>query len=1269
MQAIKTLPSLFCCFLLISSATVHAAGFSEGIPEVVRGTGSLSIRSIAQDSKKQIWFGTDENLYRYDGYTPILCRASDGENDHSQINDLVCLEDKVLLGSVKGLITYDCLEGTFTPSVLLGNVEVFTLYRQGNTVWIGTKAGLYRYDVGTGAVSYVGLDGRPDIRSLKVIGDWLVVGTMRPGEIRVYNMVDFSLYALFPSESFTPNAAAFDALLDLGESHVLAGGSSALFDIDLRGKTVKPIRPFSWVKTLYDDNGRILVGTDNGVFSYDPGNGRTDEVVNNVLWDIFRDADGNVWYGSDTGLLFTGRENLVHTMDVTKIATNNLYSSIRGDGEGRIFAGGSYGLLVFGDGSVDLKPAWYRMGDSEHPISHNKVRMIRQNPYDGRIWVETAASLVSYDKAAGRFTPVSAQNYSQANSFDILFEKDCYWIASFSGLACIKDGVVIDTVTSADGLSSNLVIQVLEDKTGMLWLRTSDQRVFLYNVKERQVLPFQPKGSGIPTTWDLIYADSDGNIWLSAGNRIFRMDPDLSRDRFIGEFYLYGQQAAETNALVEVEGTIWACSTEGLFILDKESGQVSTIASDESYTGMYYDRNSGQVYLGALDRMDVVPSKDALAHIGKPADKLYITRITVNDEEPLQASTYAGGVLKLPHYRNNINIYFSDFSFRNTAQFKFSLNGDSRHWFEASGAGNRVFLPNLSPGHHVLYVSGLNDDAGKPLLSIRILRPWYASVFAFILYGLLGVGFIYQALRLHFARKRIKMERRQRASEIAQAKSKIDFFSDVSHEFKTPLSMIIAPASVLLNDSRDEKTRQALQIIHDNAMKINSLVKMSLDYYNDKAEISEDVTRTSLELVGFARQVMQAFEESFPNLDFYFYSDSEKKFLYLDVIKMEAIFTNLLSNACKYTPDGGSVILSISQDSEADMISIKVSDTGVGIPAEEIPFIFQRYYQSSRTKGDKKGTGLGLSIVKKYVDLLGGEITATSEGVGADIRILLPVSTVPENALVMQDTKEKDEDRNQHIVIVDDNKTVCEFLSGVLKDKYHCLSAHDGVSGLKLCQDVLPDLIIADVAMPDMDGLEMCRRIRQTPDLSIVPIILLTAKDDKDTEKMSISLNIDAFIGKPFDVDTLVARIDQLIDKNRHMRSKLRVEMIANPEDKEEMSPDEKILDRITRIIEENMDDSGFSVTRLCELSGFNEKYLYRKIKGLTGLSTVEYIRSIRMKKAALLLQNGNFTISEAMFMVGFSNTSYFSKAFTAQFGMSPREYRQSFRDGGSPAE
>ena len=425
--------------------------------------------------------------------------------------------------------------------------------------------------------------------------------------------------------------------------------------------------------------------------------------------------------------------------------------------------------------------------------------------------------------------------------------------------------------------------------------------------------------------------------------------------------------------------------------------------------------------------------------------------------------------------------------------------------------------------------------------------------------------------------------------------------------------------------------------------------------------LSDDVVKSPLELVGFARQIFQAFEDNFPKLDFHFHADEDKLLLDLDVIKMEAILTNIISNACKYTPDGGSVVLSLSEDRQKGLLSIRISDTGVGIPQEELAYIFQRYYQSSRTKGSKQGTGLGLTIVKKYVDILGGDISVTSEGDGTTFRILLPVERAEENA-TLPNTAVNGSDRRQTIVIVDDNTTICDFLSGMLQDKYHCMCAHDGQKGILLCKDILPDLIIADVMMPGMNGLEMCRQIREIPSLSIVPIILLTAKDDKETERQSIELNIDAFIGKPFDVDTLAARIDQLIDKNRHVMDKMRIEMISSPSEPVKMSPDEKILEKITGIIEENLEDSGFSVFRLCEISGYNEKFLYRKIKSLTNLSTVEYIRSIRLKKAALLLQNGNFTVSETMYMVGFTNSSYFSKAFTSLFGMTPREYRQSYR-------
>ena len=304
------------------------------------------------------------------------------------------------------------------------------------------------------------------------------------------------------------------------------------------------------------------------------------------------------------------------------------------------------------------------------------------------------------------------------------------------------------------------------------------------------------------------------------------------------------------------------------------------------------------------------------------------------------------------------------------------------------------------------------------------------------------------------------------------------------------ISLIIAPVSVLLNESKDEKTKEMLQSVQDSAMKINSLIRMSLNYYNDNSFGSENEVKANLELVAFARQIFLTFEESFPNLGFTFYSSQEKMPLLMDVIKMESILTNIISNACKYTPDGGSIILSLSLDNRSNRLSIRISDTGVGIPSDELPLIFQRYYQSSRTKKDKQGTGIGLNIVKKYVDLLDGEISVSSEGEGTTFQIILPVENAGEEDARQDAQTIGTGGKGQNIVIVDDNVATCNFLSKILGEKYQCLCAHDGVTGLKLCRDVIPDLIISDVIMPDMDGLEMCRRIREYSELSIVPIIL-----------------------------------------------------------------------------------------------------------------------------------------------------------------------------------
>ena len=1254
----KNTAGLFFCLCLVLSSVPSRGGIIPSVPEVIRGTESLSIRSIAQDDKKQIWFGTDKNLYCYDGSAPVLCLDRDGNNDHFQVNDLFCLDNKVLLGCVNGLVCYDCMLGTFQSLPPLLGVEVFDLYREGETVWVGSKAGLYRYDIAAGTLSEVDLDTTLNIRSICIEGNTLVLGTRIPAEVRVYDKEHFRLEMAFEGKDFGAPIGSFDVIVANGRDRFLVGSSRALFEIGLRDRSVRTVSPFAWVKTLCADKDGYLVGTDNGLYACRPD--RAEDPVmtlDNVVWRIMHDADGNLWYGSDTGLMLYRNKRLIQTLDVTSVATNNLYSSICSDAQGHVFAGGSYGILLFDERQDEGgSPVWYRMQDPQHPFPHNKIRRIKENPYTGEIWFETGAGIVKFNGKEGIFDPVS--DLRRSNAFDLLFEPDRYWIASFSGLACIRNDRIIDEVSMADGLSNDLVLQAAKDTQGRIWIRTEDQKIFLYNPQSLLLEPFQLDGRESEAGWEYLLEDDQGNIWLASENRIFKIEPAESRTSPVRSYDLHGSQTSEVSVLVDVENSIWAVYANNLFILDKESTEIHAITTDVAYSGMYYDKRSGQVYLGALDRIDVIDCNDALDQIGQQGSELYITRVSVNNMETIPPANYADGVLTLPYNRNNIDLYFSDFSYGNVVHYLFNLDG-KEGWFEADG--NHIFLPDLSPGIYRLNISGAHEEDASRILSIRIKRPWYASILAFLVYILLAGWLLYLSIRHLYIRKKLKLERLQRAREIAQAKSKIDFFADMSHEFKSPLSMIIAPVSMLLNDCTDEKERKSLQIIHDNAMKINSLVRMSLDYYNDQASQSDDIVKSPLEVIGFARQIFQAFEDSFPKLDFHFHADEEKLLLDLDVIKMEAILTNIISNACKYTPDGGSVVLSLSEDRQKGLLSIRISDTGVGIPQEELAYIFQRYYQSSRTKGSKQGTGLGLTIVKKYVDILGGDISVSSEGNGTTFRILLPVGR-SEKMAALPNSVQSGSDRRQTIVIVDDNTTICDFLTGMLQEKYHCMCAHDGQKGILLCKDILPDLIIADVMMPGMDGLEMCRQIREIPSLSIVPIILLTAKDDKETERQSIDLNIDAFIGKPFDVDTLAARIDQLIDKNRHVMDKMRIEMISSPSEPVQMSPDEKILEKITGIIEENLEDSGFSVFRLCEISGYNEKFLYRKIKSLTNLSTVEYIRSIRLKKAALLLQNGNFTVSETMYMVGFTNSSYFSKAFTSLFGMTPREYRQSYR-------
>jgi YesN/AraC family two-component response regulator len=339
------------------------------------------------------------------------------------------------------------------------------------------------------------------------------------------------------------------------------------------------------------------------------------------------------------------------------------------------------------------------------------------------------------------------------------------------------------------------------------------------------------------------------------------------------------------------------------------------------------------------------------------------------------------------------------------------------------------------------------------------------------------------------------------------------------------------------------------------------------------------------------------------------------------------------------------------------MLEIKVSDTGVGIPEKDLPYIFQRFFQSPVNK-ERGGTGIGLYLVKNFTELHGGKVKVIpNKEAGTSFIIEIPVVSNTIESSPLDGYRDTENEEKPLLLIVEDNIAIADLIQKIFLSDYRCVVAGNGKTGWKIAGNLKPDIIISDIMMPVMDGLDLCQKLKEDMATSTIPIILLTAKDDKETELKSIHLNVDAFIAKPFDPEILYSRVNQLLKNQKQLEKKIRIEKLTTPVVEKTVSEDEIFLSQITKIIEEQIANPDLNVNYLCNAVNISQKQLYRKIKQLTGLKTVDYIKSIRMKKAAILLSNKNFTVSEVMYKIGFSSHSYFARCFQSEFGKTPGQF------------
>jgi len=635
----------------------------------------------------------------------------------------------------------------------------------------------------------------------------------------------------------------------------------------------------------------------------------------------------------------------------------------------------------------------------------------------------------------------------------------------------------------------------------------------------------------------------------------------------------------------------------------------------------------------------------------------------------------------------------------NRVFYRYILEGYEKEW-HYNGKNRIASYTNVPPGSYTFRVETI-DEANPELVSnrtlaITILPPWWLSWWAIVIYVVLGIIALYFSLRL--ALFMIKMKNdiyiEQKVSEM-----KIKFFTNISHELRTPLTLIKGPIQELReHETLSPKGVQYVELMEKNTNQMLQLVNQILDFrkiQNGKMRLHVSLIDFNELVVSFQKEFRVLSEEN--EVSFTFQLPDAAIMIWADKEKLSIVIRNIISNAFKFTPSGGSIHVVAGLTEDGEHCFLRVEDNGIGIPQNKLTEVFERFSQGENAKNSYyQGTGIGLALSKEIVNLHHGVIRAESpEGKGTVfiVELLLgkehyrisevdfyvsDTETAPAGDVSSTDIMAEEDSEEQteidaslpNLLLVEDNKDLCQLIKLQLEDKFNIHIANNGVEGLKKVHLYHPDIVVTDQMMPEMDGLEMLQSIRKDFQISHIPVIILTAKNDEGAKTKAITLGANAYITKPFSKEYLLARIDQLLSERLLFRERIRLQM-ENQKTTEEDSyeqylvkKDVQFLEKIHQVIEENMDDSDFNIDTIASGIGLSRSAFFKKLKSLTGLAPVDLVKEIRLNKSVELIKNTDLSISEIAFAVGFKDSGYYSKCFRKKYNQTPREYMSEWRKG-----
>ena len=1063
----------------------------------------------------------------------------------------------------------------------------------------------------------------------------------------------------------------------------------------------------------YDGQGVGIYSPKTGILKDNPYYSRDVDLSTAKVYSICEDNNGNIWLGLLQKGVFmqpgktTGFKYMGYKLGARNLIGTACVTSVMVDSNGNSWIGTD-------------KDGLYCLDQDFKVIKHFKEHFpatilgLTQDGM-GRVWIGSYKEGCGWiDTKTLTYHPQNLPQGSLLSIFDLISDSEGHvWIATMGqGLLRlgIKTGDIKQFVMAENAGVNRNVNSIVNNYLSQIALSPDKKRIYVatsmgvcaMDLKtENWLSTFKTNcpNYGTPTR---IAREFGGKLHIGTNDGMYCYDLKTCKMERHGI-----ESGLSDNGISSIEedkqGNLWIATDHGLCCVNTHTQAISNyfvdngLQSNEFSDGASWITPDGKLIFGGLGGITWFDPREIKERVWKAEVKL--TGFSVNGEA-ITPATMSGfwritdtAVISSNRFvlspgDNSFAIQLSTLTYDNPEHIIYRYRINHEEWVRMQPGVNEITFSHMAPGNYDFCVVAEQNGISTPerCFTVVIHSPWYLSPLAYLIYILIAVGLFWNYRRFHYRREqeRLRLQEHIHAEEMADAK--LRFFMNISHEIRTPMTLIVTPLLSLIKQDEDPHRRSIYETIRRNAERILGLINQMMDLRKiDKGQMVMHMCET--DLIGFVGDIYTLFgqQAKAKNIKFSYEHDTNELPVWVDRGNFDKIIVNILSNAFKFTPTGGEIHIRVTHNAEQASISVK--DTGEGIPEDKLKRIFERFYQSPSSINDRNvGTGIGLDLTRSLVELHHGTIEArnNADGKGCEFTVTIPLGNVhlkpDEMIMTAQDVdnstsliEENDvveiqdaagieiskRNRRQKLVIVEDDLEIRDYLATELGTDYDIVACSNGKEGLQTTLKELPDLVITDIMMPEMDGNTLCSKIKTNGTISHIPVILLTAKSRDEDQLEGLATGADAYIVKPFNLDILRRTIVNLIHTHQMLQMKYarndQLEELV--EDIKMKSPDEKLLEKVMSVINKNLGNSDLSVDKIADEVGISRVHLHRKMKELTGQTPHDFIRNIRLKKAATLLSSGDMNVSEVMYACGFSNAASFSTVFKKLYGVSPRDY------------